>query len=388
MAQQTAAEPKRLSAREINEFAGKSNTWLTILLPTDAPGRKTLSMRFKKTLESAEERLRQRQLTTELIRRMTDPLYEFASRLDQEAQERTLALFRSPDELRYFWSPEPSVETVAAAGNPYIRPFLKNIEGESRFYLLALSQKNVRLLRCTGHACEEVGVRDHFVPNINAFLNLAKPDHVLDNRITAGPSVGDGAGVLFGTNTEAEHKDEYLYQFFKQVNDGVVSLLRGQEKTPLVLCGVEEDLAVYRRVNTWSNTPEDAVRGAPNGLRGGEMQARAIDVLQRAKNKELEDILAQHDRQAGEVAQAGVDDLVRFAYEGRILHLFVAEQAHAPGCFDQGRFRARVHQTERPGDEDLINAAAVQTIVHGGRVHVLPQGRVPGNRPMACIARY
>lgn len=388
MAQQTAAEPKRLTAREINEFAGNSNTWLTILMPTDAPGRKTLSMRFKKALESAEEKLRQRQLTTDVIRRIIDPLDEFAGRLDDEAQERTLALFRSPEELRYFWLPEQCGENVVAAGNPYIRPFLKNIEGEPVFYLLALSQKDVRLLRCTGNSSEEIDVKDYFKTNINDFLGMSKPDHVLDNRITAGPSMGAGTGVLFGTNTEAEHKDEYLHQFFKQVNDGVVGLLRGQEKTPLVLCGVEEALALYRSINTWSNTPDEGVRGAPNGLKGGEMHARALEVLERAKEKELEDILAQHDRQAGEVAQAGVDDLVRFAYEGRILHLFVAEQAHAPGFFDEGRFRARAHQTERPGDEDLINAAAVQTLVHAGRVHVLPQTRVPGNRPMACIARY
>ncbi len=388
MAQQTAAEPKRLTAHEIKEFAGNSNIWLTILTPTDAPGRKTLSMRFKRALESAEEKLRRRRLTTDVIRRMFDPLGELAGRLDDEAHERTLALFRSPEELRYFWLPEQCAETVIAAANPYIRPFLKKIDDELVFYILALSQKDVRLLRCTEHSSEEVDVKDYFTPNINDFLGMSKPDHVLDNRITAGPSMGDGAGVIFGTNTEAEHKDEYLYQFFRQVNDGVVGLLRGQEKAPLVLCGVDEELAVYRRVNTWANTPGEAVRGAPNGLRGGEMHARAIEVLARAKDKELDDILAQHDRQAGEIAQAGVDDLVRFAYEGRILHLFVAEQARAPGLFDEGQFRARAHQTERPGDEDLINAAAVQTIVHAGRVHVLPQARVPGNRPMACIARY
>jgi hypothetical protein len=388
MAQQIAAEPKPFTAREINEFAGNSNIWVTVLLPRESPGNKTLSMRFKRALTSAEEKLRSKPLTTETMRRIIAPMAEMAGRLDNEAQERTLALFCSPEELRYFWMPDETVGAVIAAKNIYIRPFLKNIDGERLFYILALSQKDVRLLRCTEHTSEEVDVKDAFYRDLHDFLTIAKPDHVLDNRVTAGPSMGAGPGVMFGTNTEAEGKGEYLHHFFKQVNDGVIGLLRGQEKTPLVLCGVDEVLAVYRSVNTWENTPEEGVRGAPNGLRGGEMHARAIEVLQRAKDKDLGNSLTQHDRQAGEVAQAGVDALVQFAYEGRILHLFAAEQASVLGWFDEGQFRARAHQAERPGDEDLINAAAVQTIVHSGRVHVMPQALVPGNRPMACIARY
>ena len=387
MAQQIAVEPKSFTGREIKEFAGNSNIWISLLLATEAPGNKSFSTRFKTAVAGANEKLQSRLLPVDTIRRIIGPLEEMAELLAAEAQERTLAVFRSPEELRYFWLPDQCAEAVIAAKNVYIRPFLKKIEGELVFYILALSQKDIRLLRCTEHSSEELDVKNAFTPNLQDFLATAKPDHVLDNRMTGGPSMGAGT-VVFGTNADADSKDEYLHHFFKQVNDGVVGLLRGQEKTPLVLCGVDEALAVYRSVNSWENTPDEAVRGAPNGLRGGEMHARAIEVLQRAKDRELESILAQHDRQAGEVAQAGVDALVQFAYEGRILHLFAAEQAKVFGSFHEGEFRARAHQTEHAGDEDLINAAAVQTIVHSGRVHVMPQALVPGNRPLACIARY
>jgi hypothetical protein len=390
MAQQAVVESPSLTTREIKEFAGASGPWITIFLPTDVPGgrKKSLSARLEKALQSAEEKLRDRQLTLEQIHRLTDAVKNAGPRLEEEAQQRSLVLFRSPDEMRTFWLPESLDSTVVVAENVYIRPFLKNIEGEMVFYILALSQKDVRLLRCNEHSSEEVDTKDYFTPNLSDYLAFKKPDHVLENRITAGPGVGAGTGVMFTTGTEAERKDEYLAHFFRQVNDGLVGLLRGQERTLVVLCGVQEALALYRRVNAWSNTPQEGVHGAPNGLKGGEMHARALDILKRTKERELEDILAQHDRQAGEIAQAGVNDIVRFAHEGRVLHLFVAEQANVLGHFDAGQFRSRAHQTDRPGDEDLINAAAVQTLLRGGRVHELPQARVPGNRPMACIARY
>jgi hypothetical protein len=390
MAQQALVESPSLTAREIKEFAGAPGPWVTIFLPADGLGgrNKSLAARLQKAIDSAEEKLRERQLTLDQIQRLLDPLRSSATTLEEEAQQRTLALFRSADELKTYWLPDEQNKTVVVADNVYIRPFLKNIEGEWVFYILALSQKDVRLLRCNERSSEEIDVKDYFTPNIDDYLAFKKPDHVLDNRITAGPSVGSGTSIMFGTGTEAERKDEYLLHFYKQVNDGVVGLLRGQERMPLVLCGVQQSLSAYRRVNGWSNTPEEGVHGAPNGLRGGEMHARALDVLKRMRERELDDILAQHDRQAGEIAQAGVDDIVRFAYEGRVLNLFVAEQANVLGRFDEGQFRARAHQTDRPGDEDLVNAAAVQTLLHGGRVHALPQARLPGNRPMACIARY
>src|SRR5450755_4230859 len=110
-------------------------------------------------------------------------------------------------------------------------------------------------------------------------MGTAQPDHTLENRSSAGPSVGGSKGVLFGTGTGKEDRDEYLLHFYQEVSKGISDLLKGQEKKPLVVCGVEYELAVYSRVNTWVNTCPEGVRGAPNGLKGGEMHARALHCL-------------------------------------------------------------------------------------------------------------
>ena len=162
-----------------------------------------------------------------------------------------------------------------------------------------------------------------------------------------------------------------LLRMLKILFYGIADLLKGQEKTPLVLCGVEYELALYKRVNTWQNTAPEGVRGAPNGFKGGEMHTRAMECLEQLGNQELETVLAQYDKQAGEVATSGVNDLVKAAYEGRIMHLFVAENAQAMGNFDEASHRAggqrRLHvlpAIERiagPGDEGVarLHEAAV-----------------------------
>ena len=363
---------------------------MTVLLPVNLPpgAKRSLSKRLKTAAHRAEEKLGELSVASTVIRKMLDPLTALSERVDDESQGETLAIFCSEADLRHYWLPEKLDETVVVAGNFYIRPFLRKLEGEREFYILALSQKDVRLLYCTEHSSEEVELSNRVPRSLSEFMATSQPDHVLDNRITPGPSAGSSKGVMFGTSTDKEDRDEYLLHFYKAVSKGISDQLKGQEKKPLVVCGVEYELALYNRVNIWPNTCPEGVRGAPNGLKGGEMHARALQCLNKMYEAELDEIVAQYDRQGGEAATAGVNDIVKAAYEGRVQHLLAAENGQAMGNFDEATHRARTHPVARLGDEDLINAAAVQTILHGGRVHALPQARVPGNRPMGAIMRY
>lgn len=391
MAQLSVAESKPLTTTALKDFGVVTGPVVTILLPVDVPGgrKRALPARLKAAAEKAEAKLGERQVVSTLVRKIVDRVAALSDRVEDEAQGAALAVFASEEGVHHFWLTEPLDEQVVVADNFYIRPFLKRIEGEREFYILALDQKNVRLLKCTERTSEEIDLEDRIPHSILEHMATDQPDHVLDNRITGGPSGGAGAqGVMFTTSTDREDRDEYLLHFYKDISKGISDLLRGQEKTPLVVCGVEYEIALFKRVNTWQNTCAEGVRGAPNGLKGGEMHARALECIEKMHQSGLESIVAQYDKQGGEAATAGVNDLVKAAYEGRVLHLFVAENAQAMGNFDDASHRARTHQVPRDGDEDLINAAAIQTILHAGRVHVMPQARVPGNRPMAAIMRY
>jgi hypothetical protein len=389
MAHGTIAESRPLTGAEVAEFGSEAGPWVTLLLPVELPGRgsRKLASRLHAAAEHAEQKLSERGEVTTLIRRVSGAISSIAAHIEEEKQGKTLAVFASDREVRHYWLEYELPETTVVADNIYIRPLLEQLGGERRFYLLALDQKNTRLLRCTEHDSQEVDLPARVPVSLLEFAGTDRPDHVLDNRAPASAAWGN-SNIVFGTGTGRETQPEYLLHFFKEVNRSIGELLRGQEKTPLVVCGVEYELALFQRVNTWENICPQGVRGAPNSFRGGEMHARALECLNRKAEQQLVEVLAQHDRQAGEAATAGVNDIVRAAYEGRVLHLLAARNAPAMGSFDHPAHRARTRENPKAGDEDLINAAAVQTIVHGGNVHVMPQARVPGNRPMAAVMRY
>ena len=60
-----------------------------------------------------------------------------------------LAVFISPEIVRPYRLPIPVPEQVIVAERFHIRPMLPLLTGDGRFYVLALSQKNVRLLHGT-----------------------------------------------------------------------------------------------------------------------------------------------------------------------------------------------------------------------------------------------
>jgi hypothetical protein len=76
---------------------------------------------------------------------------------------------------------------------------------------------------------------------------------------------------------------------------------------------------------------------------------------------------------------------VRAAYDGRLLHLFIADGAQEPGSYDQG---TRSVRDGTSGSGDLLDLAALQTITHAGNVFVVPKERVPGGFNAAAALRF
>ncbi len=68
-----------------------------------------------------------------------------------------------------------------------------------------------------------------------------------------------------------------------------------------------------------------------------------------------------------------VKDIIRQTNAGRVETLFVAQDAERWGVFDPETQQVRTHVQSRPGDESLLNLAAVTTLLDRGQVFVLPR---------------
>src|SRR5205807_3551025 len=123
-----------------------------------------------------------------------------------------------------------------------------------------------------------------------------------------------------------------LVCFFKQKT--AYEILKGKTE-PLVLCAVEYELPLYREVNNYPHLASEEVRGAPNGLKAGEMHARALSALEAWYAKKVDEALAQWNHLVGGGASSRLKDVVTAAHDGRVLTLIVSESQEQTGVFDE-----------------------------------------------------
>ncbi len=321
-------------------------------------------------------------------RQLLDSISNFqALASEASVSGKSIAVLRSADVFRVT-SLQSEVPAKAVLGNElWIRPLLLELTVGRSFYLLALSQNDVRLLHCTTSSSEEIPIGRGSATSFDAYMNSAKPDHARVNGASAGSSAGSARTVVGTTNTERETKEEYLTHFFQQIDRGVTESLKGHTE-PLVTVGVDYELSLYKTVNSYSNLIEEGVQGAPNSLKSGEMHARALLALRRDYDSRVDDVLAEYDHKVGGGASNRLKDVVTAAHDGRVLTLVVSDSLTTTGSFDEATHEVSGRAKGAGNDQDLVNDAAIQTILHAGNVFVAGNHKMPHGSPVAAIFRY
>jgi len=282
----------------------------------------------------------------------------------------------------------PATAIVHLGDHFHAATLLGVMETRRVFHIMALSQKRSRLLKCTESGCEEVPFPSEIEVSLNEFIQMRKPDHVLDNRASGGPSTGSMKGVMFGTSTDRENRDEYMLHFFTQLDRGVNIVLKGSD-TPLIPLGVEHEIALYGRINTYPHLIEPGVHGAADGLEMAEIHGRAVALLNQQLTQPGYEVPADFDKRVGTGhASTHFQDILIAAASGRVSHLFFQPKTSYTGTFDP--VRQRVKQTADPLDfpQALMEVAVWQTILHGGVARVLPGSAMPNGVPVCALFRY
>jgi len=214
---------------------------------------------------------------------------------------------------------------------------------------------------------------------LNTRMPNASPEHGTVRQSDTGSTGGS-----FTSTTDMDNKDQHIANFFRVINKAVFETLRGKTD-PLVLCGVDYERTIYRQVNTYPHLWEQGVQGSPESLKGGEMHARALEVVQDFFAQPAKKALEQWDKLAGGTrAIASFPEIVKAAFEGRVASLLAKEGTSTMGVFDRATMEMKVAGRQ----EDLVNAAALQTLAFGGDVFILHPDHVPGGSHLAAVLRY
>jgi hypothetical protein len=194
-------------------------------------------------------------------------------------------------------------------------------------------------------------------------------------------------GVTFRTSTDRERRDEYLGHFFKEIDKGVHRLLR-DDTAPLILAGVEYEIAGYRRVNTHSRLLEKAIHGSPDTMTARELHQYAMEIVMHSFSEPLQKALAHFEklRDSPRVSLKW-NAILTAAFEGRIADLLFSTDVEQRGVWNESLHEIQA-QTDDGFEEDLVNVAALQTVLHRGQAFALRAQEMPEKADAVAVLRF
>jgi hypothetical protein len=368
---------------------------VSIYLPTHRTGTDAQQdpIRLKNLLIKAEKDLSDRGVGRRDVQEMLEP----ASVLLQDSdfwqhQSDGLAIFLSSNRVRRYRLPLNFEELVVVSDHFHIKPLLPLFTGDGQFYILALSQNEVRLLLGTRYSVSQIDIGQvggslaEAIPSANHQMSLQ-----LHSSGSIGGMSGRSSATFHGQGGGSDESDKNeLLRYFRLVSDGLTEFLQG-DRVPLVLAGVEYLLPIYKEANTYPNLIDTVITGNPDLLSADELHKSAWDILSPRFQVAHEEAIAHYRQLAGQASERVTDTLEKIvlaASDGRIETLFIAAGVQQWGIFNPDTNEINLHDQMESGDEPLLDLAAVQTYLKGGTVYTVEPDKVPGGTSAAAVLRY
>lgn len=382
---------RRVDLRELVEREG---TWhVSIYMPTHrAAGREQQQdpIRLKNLLTQAENRLLEYNVHRTDAEEMLRPAHELLEdRKFWQYQSDGLAVFLSEGYSKVYHVPHRFEEMAAVSKSFYVKPILPLLNVNGNFYILAISINQVRLFQASRDSMSEIELQN--VPTSMGEA-LQEDDHQKNLGFHTGTDNsggGERAAIFYGQGVEANKKEDIL-RYFRYVDQGLDGLLE-EESAPMVVAGVDYLLPLFREASTYRNLLEEGIAGSPDRQDVNELHAQAWKIVEPIfignQQKALDRFSELHGQKNG-LATSDLEEAVKAAVNGRVETLIVPLGVQRWGRYITETDSVEFEREATSENDDLLNFAAVHTLLNSGNVYAVPREQFPGEGEIAAIFRY
>ena len=362
-----------LSLDEIKALSEKQGGLsVSFFMPTHRMGSETQQnqIRFKNLLKKAEDELVRNGMRSADTRDFLKPAQDLLNDLPFWRNQRDgLSAFLSPGYWGYFRLPMDFRELLVVSDRFHLKPLVPMLSGNVRFYILALSLNQIRVIACTRFSAPSVEIED-LPENMEAALNL------------------DDFQKRLQRHAGTEDTKNKILLYFQEVDRALRPFFRDR-KEPLLFAGVDYLFPLYREANTYAHLYSQALTGNHEELSQEELLEDAWPVVEPFFEKERVKVLEQfYDFYGTGRASSDLEDVVKAAAHARVAALFVALGVQTWGYYDFEKDRVVMSREARPGTRDLLDFATIETLVNGGVVYAVSPREVPEKAPLAAVFRY
>jgi len=305
---------------------------VTIMMGTHVtgPDQEQDALALRNLADRAQDTLATGWLRASQARDWLEPVRNCSSDPDfWEKRNLGLALFLDSKSLKRFRVPIPLEELVLVNHRFFIKPLLRLVSGNQRFLILSVSQHHICLYEASEFQIELVAT-----PNL--------PQRIQETL-----------------NIEGEDRGQQRHMANRWRKGKQTSVFHGQG-------GAKGDYSSQSQLHqkAWP-------------IARPHLLTQQTQVAERIRD------LTHSDR-----ATCDPQTAIKAACEGRVDTLLVDIAAHRWGRCDQFGQVYCTHEHPQPGDDDLLDHAAAQTMLHGGKVIAVDSLDMPTGAPIAALLRY
>lgn len=281
-----------------------------------------------------------------------------------------LALFISPELFEVVRLDVDIPERIVIGGRFHLRTLLAAMRENHRFFALAVDRNGCRLFRGDAGKIEQVTLE-------------GAPESVADELRydEAGPTLqhisvpmpGSSAGAVFhGHGGEKDTHKIALERYLRKVATSLDKVTARERGIPLLLLGVEYEVAMFRLISDYPNIAAPFVAGATDLLKPHEIHAKALSALRPVFDEAEARWLSElNELEGSPLATHDPSKIANAAAEGRVKSLFFED---GDGALDEASW-------------EMVDIAAADTMLTGGEVHAFLGTEAPV-RGVAAVLRY
>jgi len=296
-------------------------------------------------------------------------------------QSDMLAVFVAPGYFQHFALPLQGTKTITVNDKMYLAPLLPLMVDERYYYILSIAKGSVSLYEATPYTITDIQIEDLVPMNQEDALKFDDPEKSLQHHsgTRSGQAVYHGHGSLKDADTTN------LQRYLQMVDNGIYHLL-SQENVPLVLAGDKNVTGEYKKLSQYKLIMDETITGNTEYIPLAELHEMSRAIVKAHFNQEVTKAKERFgDMSNSTTASTDLKDVVLASYMQKVDTLMIRKQTEVWGEVDIDNQKVELNN-DSTGIE-LLNQAAIQTILHGGKVFML-DGEMPTKNEVAAIYRY
>jgi hypothetical protein len=272
----------------------------------------------------------------------------------------------------------------------HTKGLLKSLQGELRYYVLALTRENITLFEGSRDKLDVVHVPG--MPRGMRELETRSFDTSLSAKSIGSAQGGAGGGtVMFGSGRSShinEQKEE-TKALFRMVDKALFPITHDQ-RAPLILATFDQHHGMFHEVSKNPALLEERIEGNPAELGLDDIRKRALEILKPRREQALKELAALYGAAAAHKRGTNyLPNISKAAVYGRVQTLLIEDGKRIAGKLDRttGDISGMSSAPNADG-QDLLDDVSELVLAAGGTVYVLPKALMPTDVGVAAIYRY